>query len=190
MTTATMPDWPSLWEREPKLIPRTAPGEHDTMGATMMRDQHGLFRWAGSWAPSYPPIFPSVVAALCRDAAVRQLRVWRKELCTAPGRVWGGDSPGLGAHPRAGELEAGVSTAILLGDDDDLYAACEAVLNARDGHMAAHAARELARSETMPGVRVISTSQSPGAAAAAKRLTGAVDDLVRGSGQSPPPSQR
>jgi hypothetical protein len=100
-----MPDWPKLWEREPGLKPPdfTWPFHLETRALAML--DYVL-----------APVEDEVAAALCRDAATSFLKAWYKDALPSD-TVW---PLGLQVH-----------AALVRGSDVDLYAACEAVLNAR-----------------------------------------------------------
>jgi hypothetical protein len=128
----TMPEWWKLWHREPALKP---------LDDSHLLDVCGL--------PGYDTIrfkhrepYSTVIAALCRDAAVR----WLAEqgiVVTPPCRVSSSPTSDwclyrIGVHPILMRAVVDMHNGRRVGPrikslDDALYAACEIVLNARQG---------------------------------------------------------
>jgi hypothetical protein len=126
-----MPNWPALWEREPELRPMdvcsTLPGDN---------------AWVlhGASASNFMPMAETTFAALCRDAAVRWLaQQWLVVtppciFSSSPTSDWG--LYRVGVHLELAWSMPEMRNGRRVGPriktyDEALYAACKAVLNAR-----------------------------------------------------------
>lgn len=140
MADRETPNWPELWDIEPELRPRGAPGEYDTLGADL-KFIDGAWVWQGSWGPSHP-IFPSTALALCRDTARKWIERQGLVLVTAydGSRVIWAASRGAVIAPETrigvflrfgGELPPEHHVCNCATDDQAAHALCTAILKAR-----------------------------------------------------------
>lgn len=116
-----MPDWPSLWEREPGLRPAgviVKYGGGDDAGYNVRTNRVG-----------WEPVPEEIAAALCRDRAVRWMALIGV-LLIAHDRD--SDAHAIYLDPR-NAVGFGTRLGPFKGPtlDDALFAACKAVLDAR-----------------------------------------------------------
>lgn len=127
------PNWPELWEREPGLRPDNLTCRADIYGRPLYEHEHITeLDGRGERCPADMP--EKILAALCRDAAVRWLSQFAVHVVApndgSPPRVfvhwlWG-EPPPLLYSSFDGEPYAHIIGVTL---DDALFAACSVVLD-------------------------------------------------------------